>query len=271
MSSTKTLTPPLGEEVDALQHHKMERERPTGQLFELQDLQKKQITGLASFDEEESQVRPPPPPSPGPPPGAPPPPVPPTGGERGLREFNYNGRDVKPRNSERSSGVMGRRRISSYSMYSGYSSYEASDDGRGDAAAAAPAGGVAGGDSDNGGGGSGEVPQAEHVERLAKRTPDRSAIPPPLRTGSRATRNRGLGPGGGVVVKQPPPIYAPSQEYYNRVRFADEERLRREEEDPAGPRRIEMSQIAGGHSASALWVFACCAFFWYRCLMDEDF
>lgn len=77
-------------------------------------------------------------------------------------------------------------------------------------------------------------------------------------------------------VRHPPPTYAPSQDPYSRVRFADEER-RREEAAAARARaghpsgQIDMAQIAGGHSMRALWVFACCAFFWYRCLMDEDF
>ncbi|KAF6843955.1 hypothetical protein CMUS01_01621 [Colletotrichum musicola] len=257
MSSSKTLTPPLGADEEYEEAHP-KMDRPTGQLFELQELQKLQLKSFSPESERADQQVPPPP---GPPPGAPPPPVP-QGGERGLREFNYNGRDVKPRNSERSSGVLGRRRVSSYSIYSNYSSYASSDDGRRDAGL----GGV------NVGGASGEgraVPQVEHVERPPERNPDMRAVPQPLRTASSPGRRRGGSRGG--PVQPPPPTYQDpySRDAYSRVRFADPER--REDSRGPAPRHIEMANITGGHSVSTLWVFACCAFFWYRCLMDEDF
>ncbi|GJC94132.1 hypothetical protein ColKHC_02958 [Colletotrichum higginsianum] len=77
-------------------------------------------------------------------------------------------------------------------------------------------------------------------------------------------------------VRQPPPTYGMQpQDPYNRVRFADEERRRRHRQEEASrarsPQEIDMAQITGGRSMRALSVFACCAFFWYRCLMDEDF
>ncbi|CCF43416.1 hypothetical protein CH063_13125, partial [Colletotrichum higginsianum] len=74
-------------------------------------------------------------------------PTPGHGGERGLRDFNYNGR---VRNSDRtsdraSSGVLGQHHPhrSSFSIYSNYSSYSSSSDG-------------AGGGRDREGGGAGE-------------------------------------------------------------------------------------------------------------------
>ncbi|KAF9881847.1 hypothetical protein CkaCkLH20_00993 [Colletotrichum karsti] len=253
MSSSKTLTPPLDEGSPQLKLYRMER--PTGQLFELKELQKQQLADLDEVDEF--------PPPPGPPPGAPPPPLPiPQGDERGLREFNYNGRDIKPRNSERSSGAMGRRRLSSYSQFSDYSShaslYEAPDYDRG----------IGNGEGrGGGGGGSGGVPQVEHIERPPRRHPGMEATLGHLRTRSDNTR-------GGGVVSQPPPTYAPprERELFNRVRFAEQqERARREESRGPGARRIDMVDVVGGPSVGKLWVYACCAFFWYRCLWDEDF
>ncbi|KAH0427814.1 hypothetical protein CcaCcLH18_09430 [Colletotrichum camelliae] len=258
MSSSKTLTPPLDEGSPQLKFYRMER--PTGQLFELKEMQKQQLTALDEADEA--------PPPPGPPPMAPPPPPPPPpfeNAERGLREFNYNGRDIKPRNSERSSGALGRHRDSSYSIYSDYSSHPSSDDGRrGDDGGRRDAVNAAGG------GGGGSVPQVQHGEHPPRRNLGMKAAPP---THSRSTsgNSRGSGRGGGVVVSQPPPTYAPSRELYNRVRFAEQERIRREESRAPGPRRIEMVDVVGGPSVGAMWVFACCYFFWYRCLMDEDF
>ncbi|KAL0944402.1 uncharacterized protein CTRU02_202289 [Colletotrichum truncatum] len=246
MSSSKTLTPPLDEAPS------LKTDRPTGQLFELKELQKIELSGLAIH--EAARV----PPPPGPPPAAAPPPipipipVPSHGGERGLRDFNYNGRDIKPRDSERSSGAIGRHRISAYSMYSTYSSYASSDDGRS----------VVTGRDRSGSNKSEGVPRVEHIERQPRRTPPMEAVPPSMRHSRR---------GGSGVVSQPPPTYAPSHDFYNRVRFADQERARRDETSNPGPRQIDMAHITGGHSANALWVFACCAFFWYRCLMDEDF
>lgn len=263
MSSSKTLTPPLGADEEYEEAHP-KMERPTGQLFELQELQKLQLKSFSPESERADQV----PPPPGPPPGLPPPPIP-QGGERGLREFNYNGRDVKPRNSERSSGVLGRRRVSSYSIYSNYSSYLPSDDDDGSRERDAGLGGAAvGGDGR-------AVPQVEHVERPPERNPDMRAVPQPLRTASSPGRRRGgsrAGNRGGGPVQQPPPTYQDpySRDAYSRVRFADPERREESRGGPA-PRHIEMANITGGHSVSTLWVFACCAFFWYRCLMDEDF
>lgn len=261
MSSSKTLTPPLDEGSPQLKFYRMER--PTGQLFELKEMQKQQLTGLDEADEV--------PPPPGPPPMAPPPPPPPPppfeSAERGLREFNYNGRDIKPRNSERSSGALGRHRVSFYSIYSDYSSHPSSDDGRhGDDGGRRDAVNTGGG-----GGGGGSVPQVQHVEHPPRRNLSMRAAPP---THSRSTsgNSRSSGRGGGLVVSQPPPTYAPSRELYNRVRFAEQERIRREESRAPGPRRIEMVDVVGGPSVGAMWVFACCYFFWYRCLMDgEDF
>lgn len=234
-------------------------ERPTGQLFELKELQRQQLAGLTIYEADEISL----------PPGPPPLPIF-QGGERGLREFNFNGRDVRPRNSERSSGALGRQRLSSFSTYSDYSShaslYEPPDYGR--RIGNGGGGGGAGGRGSNNG--SGEVPQveqAEHVERSSRRYPGMEAAPGHSRTRSENAR------GGGRVVSQPPPTYAhPRELYYNRVRFAEQqERACREEVRGPGLRRIEMVDVVGGPSMGQLWVYACCAFFWHRCLWDEDF
>ncbi|KAK1531295.1 hypothetical protein CPAR01_10944 [Colletotrichum paranaense] len=226
------------------------------------------------------------------------------GGERPVREFNYNGR---VRNSERasvraSSGVLGRQHPhrSSFSIYSNYSSYSSSSDG-----------GVGGGGG--GGGARGSVPTGArdggaappthppplprqptptpYTAQQPRRIPMMDMVTPqaPGTAGTAGTANTAGTDATAVAgteefvkrqpsqqqVRHPPPTYAPSQDPYSRVRFADEERRR--EEAAARARaghphgQIDMAQIAGGHSMRALWVFACCAFFWYRCLMDEDF
>ncbi|KAK1597375.1 uncharacterized protein LY79DRAFT_541470 [Colletotrichum navitas] len=73
----------------------------------------------------------------------------------------------------------------------------------------------------------------------------------------------------------PPPTYVPSQDHYSRVRFVDEEHGRQEEGEGADRGRstppIDKTQTKGGPKTCALCVFACCAFFCYRCFMDEDF
>ncbi|OHE93969.1 hypothetical protein CORC01_10756 [Colletotrichum orchidophilum] len=225
-------------------------------------------------------------------------PTPTNGGERPVRNFNYNGR---VRNSERaseraSSGVLGRQHPhrSSFSIYSNYSSYSSSSSsdggGGGGVRGSVPAG--AGGE---GGGPTPPPPLPRQptptpYAQQPQRNPMMEMVPPQA-PGTAETDATAVA--GTESVKQqqqqqhhhhhhhhirhPPPTYAPSsQDPYSRVRFADEERRRekerrREEEASHPPGQIDMAQIAGGHSMRALWVFACCAFFWYRCLMDEDY
>ncbi|GJC79146.1 hypothetical protein ColLi_01984 [Colletotrichum liriopes] len=257
-------------------------DRPALQLQELQELQKQHVQqmqeglqqqqqdgGLASEGAE---------------------PTPKHGGERGLREFNYNGR---VRNSERaseraSSGVLGQQHPhrSSFSLYSNYSSYSSSSDGRG------------GRDQNGGGGGGGGGGVGRGIPPPRPPRSPLPPLPPPLPHIQQPPRQRSMevppAPGtAGTVntvgteatavagtesvqqVRQPPPpppTYGPPHDPYNRVRFADEERYRQEEASRGrSAQQIDMAQITGGHSARALWVFACCAFFCYRCFMDEDF
>ncbi|KAK1699908.1 hypothetical protein BDP55DRAFT_748044 [Colletotrichum godetiae] len=289
MLSSKVYSPP-------------EMERPALQLQELQELQKQHsqqmqeqqqrpqgVTGLGGLARGA---------------GAAELPAPNNGGERPVREFNYNGR---VRNSERasvraSSGVLGRQHPhrSSFSIYSNYSSYSSSSDG-------------GGGGGGGGGGARGSVPTGAgagvgggapthppplprqptptpYTAQQPRRIPMMEMVTPqaPGTAGTAGTANTAGTDATAVAgtesvkrqpsqqqVRQPPPTYAPSQDPYSRVRFADEERRREEAAararagHPSG--QIDMAQIAGGHSMRALWVFACCAFFWYRCLMDEDF
>ncbi|OLN88053.1 hypothetical protein CCHL11_00459 [Colletotrichum chlorophyti] len=237
-------------------------ERPAVQLQDLQELQR-QLQRDGVIQESDTM-----------PPGGG------GGGERGLRDFNYNGR---VRNSERSSGVLGRHQPpheSSYSIYSNYSSWSSSEDGNGDVSR--PRSRSRSRDR----GGQERMPPPPMPPPLP---PPAKSLPPPLteqprrQPGMEAARST---PGTADTaatavadaeddrdvrdVRAPPPTYAPDHDMYNRVRFVDQE-LRRESSSRGRPApQIEMAQIAG-HNARAMWVFACCAFFWYRCLMDEDF
>ncbi|KAK1640971.1 hypothetical protein BDP81DRAFT_445959 [Colletotrichum phormii] len=279
MLSSKVYSPP-------------EMERPALQLQELQELQKQHnqqvqeaqqqqpqgVTGLGGLARGA---------------GAAELPAPNNGGERPVRESNYNGR---VRNSERasvraSSGVLGRQHPhrSSFSIYSNYSSYSSSSDGGG-ARGSVPTGAGAG----VGGGAPTHPPPlprqptpTPYTAQQPRRIPMMEMVTPQA-PGTAGTANTAGTDATAVAgtesvkrqpsqqqVRQPPPTYAPSQDPYSRVRFADEERRREEAAararagHPSG--QIDMAQIAGGHSMRALWVFACCAFFCYRCLMDEDF
>ncbi|WYZ45255.1 hypothetical protein EsH8_VIII_000571 [Colletotrichum jinshuiense] len=205
----------------------------------------------------------------------------PTSSERGLRDFNYNGR---VRNSDRasaraSSGVLGNHQAhrSSYSIYSNYSSYPSSDaEGSGSGSGR---GSRAGGGRGGRGGGASPPPapapqrsqsrsgKPSHNEQ-PRRMPAMEMRPAPGTSGTVDTATTAVA--GTESVRHPPPTYVPSQDPYNRVRFADEERWRGAEARPQAA-QIDMAHIAGGHNMRALWVFACCAFFCYRCIMDEDF
>ncbi|WDK11520.1 hypothetical protein CGRA01v4_02799 [Colletotrichum graminicola] len=268
-------------------------ERPELPLHELQDLQKRHIQqmqdgqqyeegGLAASEEAERAPNP--------------------GGERGLRDFNYNGR---VRNGERaseraSSGVLvGQHQPhrNSASIYSNYSSYAPSLDGGG--GHERHGGGVE--DSDCSGGGGGDGGNSSGFGRgVPPSRPSRSPPPPPLphidqprrqllmkvppAPGTADTTNT-MGTEASTAVagtesvqkvrQPPPPTYVPFQDHYNRVRFVDEEHGRQGEGEEADRGRstppIDKAHIKGAPNTRVLWVFACCAFFCYRCFMDEDF
>ncbi|KAK1966210.1 hypothetical protein LY78DRAFT_65946 [Colletotrichum sublineola] len=257
-------------------------ERPELQLHELQVLQKQHMRqmqegpqryedgGLASSEEEAEQVadrR--------------------GGGERGLRDFNYNGRvrNGEPGSQRASSGVLGqhhpppRNSVSNYSTYSSYppsldGAEDHGQDGRG-VEGDDLGGGAAGGNSSGFGRGAppprpprSPPPPLPHIAQ-PKRQPSMEVPPAP---GTANTVNT-IGTDVTVVagtesvqkVRQPPPTYVPSQDHYNRVRFVDEV-----DRGPS-PRPVDKAQIKGCHSTRLLWMYACCAYFCYRCVMDEDF
>ncbi|KAK2032462.1 hypothetical protein LX32DRAFT_200220 [Colletotrichum zoysiae] len=226
--------------------------------------------------------------------------------ERGLRDFNYNGR---VRNGERaseraSSGVFAQHQPprNSVSIYSTYSSYPPSPEGGGGHGQNGEGGVEEDRDFDGGGGGGDNSsrfgrgippprpprsppPPLPHVDQ-PRRQPMMEVPPAPGTAGTVNTIGTEATAVAGTEsvqrVRQPPPTYVPSQDQYsNRVRFVEDERGRRgsdEEENEEGEGRgnhsarpIDKARIKGGPNTCVLWVFACCAFFCYRCFMDEEF